>query len=112
MATFDWVPDYEAPLSEEPRVLRAPFGDGYEQRVGDGINNNPRKWSLTFDCRDEDEGDAILAFLRAHSGVEAFDWTPPTDSGGRWVCRRWQSVVIRPALSRRVTAEFEEVFGS
>ena len=26
----------------------AQFGDGYMQRVGDGINNTPRQWQLQF----------------------------------------------------------------
>ena len=35
----------------EPRVLSARFGDGYEMRVVDGINNLPRQWGLTFNNR-------------------------------------------------------------
>ena len=31
-----------------PRVLSVQFGDGYEMRVRDGINNTPRSWGLTF----------------------------------------------------------------
>ena len=29
-------------MATAPRVLKAQFGDGYEMRVKDGINNTPR----------------------------------------------------------------------
>ena len=28
------------------RVIKAQFGDGYQLRMIDGINNTPRKWAL------------------------------------------------------------------
>ena len=48
------IPGFSAPViydkgiqqTVKPRVLKAQFGDGYEMRVRDGINNTPREWSL------------------------------------------------------------------
>jgi len=49
MTTFTFSPKYGAALSKEPRVKMAQFGDGYQQRVGDGINTIAREWSLNFE---------------------------------------------------------------
>ena len=38
-----------------PRVLKAQFGDGYEMRVRDGINNTPRTWALSFNNRTKED---------------------------------------------------------
>lgn len=109
MATFTYTPDFGARAQEKPRVLSSQFGDGYQQRVGDGINTNKRQWALTFAARTDSERDAILSFLRARNGVEAFDWTPPTGAAGRWVCQEWDTQLDRAGVNT-VTATFVEDF--
>ena len=108
MATFIWTHDWDASLDEEPKDNRAEFGDGYTQVVAAGINNNPRKWSLTFNNRPMPEVDAIVTFLRAN--YQGFDWTDPDGNAGRWECKNWRSV-RQKALMKSLTAIFEEVFG-
>ena len=109
MATFTF--DVEtADLSVKPRVRAAAFGDGYEQRVGDGINNAPRIWALTF-TRPTVEADEILAFFEARNGVEAFDWAPPYGAAGRFVVREWKSRMISD-VAKSISATFEQVFGA
>ena len=53
------VPDKGMSAPYKPRVLSAKFGDGYEQRLRDGINNVERtltgslkKSSLLIICKD------------------------------------------------------------
>jgi len=77
MATFTYAPDWGASLKMAPRVRRVAFGDGYEQRAGDGINNNLQTWDLTFSKRTDTEIEEILAFLTVAGGVALFDWEPP-----------------------------------
>ena len=109
MATFTYYPQ-TANRTMKPRVRVASFGDGYEQRVGDGINNAPRSWQLTF-TRPVAEADLILAFLAARNGSEAFDWTDPDGTAAKWVCREWShSILTRSAKS--ISATFEQVFGA
>lgn len=108
MAEFIWIPEYEADVTVEPRVLSATFGEGYAQETEDGINAQVRKVSLTFADRDMAEAAAIHAFLRLHH--LAFDWTDPDGEPGRWKCPSWKRV-WRPGNLRTVTATFEEVFG-
>lgn len=109
MATFTYIADNGASLEEAPRVLESKFGDGYQQRVGDGINIRPRKWSLTFNSRTDAELAPIVAFLRARNGIEAFDWTDPEGVAGKFVCKSWTPTKVRYGVNN-LTAEFNEVF--
>lgn len=109
MATFTIAPDFNSPLSVEPRVLTAQFGDGYSQRTGDGINIAPRTWALTFSSRTTAEKDVIDSFLQARNGIESFDWTPPTGAAGKFLCKAWQ-VTPQNAVTWSITATFNEVF--
>ena len=77
-------------LEEAPRVKTSRFGDGYEQRVADGINNILQKWQISFTRRSEIDIDYVYDFLRARGGVESFDWTPRGEATARiFVCRKW-----------------------
>lgn len=91
MATFTFTPDFGAAADYKPRVRVTNFGDGYEQRVPDGINTARDAWSLRFAVRNDTETNAILAFLRARNAFEAFNWTPPGEVAPiRVICREWQ----------------------
>ena len=47
----------------EQRVLTAQFGDGYEQRIKDGINTKVEKFSMNINNRTWEEIELISAFL-------------------------------------------------
>lgn len=109
MATFTTAPNFGAQLTVKPRVLTSQFGDGYSQRVADGINARPESWALTFSARTNSERDTILAFLEARNGVESFDWTSPRGTVGKWICSEW-GYVPDNAATNTVTATFTQVF--
>ncbi|MGE0408974.1 MAG: phage tail protein [Amphiplicatus sp.] len=109
MAVFVVDPDWEFNCEEAPKVARAQFGDGFSQRSADGINNNPRRYRLTFGTRTTAEMQTIRTFLRDRGGVESFDWTPPDDDAGKWICPEWSRVGRRAGI-HNMTAIFEEVF--
>lgn len=110
MSVFSFVPDFGAAAAYKPRVRVAQFGDGYQQRVGDGINTMQTTWPLTFAMRDDAERDLILAFLDARGGIEAFDWTPPFGGSAiRAVCREWNWTPEKYNLNT-ITATFERVY--
>lgn len=110
MPTFTYTPDYSAQVSYKPRVRTARFGDGYEQRQGDGINTQPQTWSLTFANRTNTDASGIQSFLSARAGVESFDWTPPDSvTSIKVICREWQKTMNRFNLNT-ITALFEQVF--
>lgn len=109
MATFTYVPEFGAVVNKKPTVRSAKFGDGYEQRLAFGINTNPQSWNLSFSMREDTEADLIDAFLTARAGVEAFDWTPPNGSAGKYICREWSRTLEKYNLSS-IQATFEQVF--
>ena len=109
MATFTYIASYGASVSKQPRVRSMMFGDGYEQRATFGINTMPRMWNLNFNGKTSTEADAIEAFLTARGGVEKFDWTPPTGSAGKWICRSWNRAISEIDI-HDISATFEEVF--
>ena len=80
MANFntevDVNPDRGLKSDQQPRILKATYGDGYEQRVAAGINNLPESWSLTWKNRSSAEANKIVKFLEVQGGVTAFDWYP------------------------------------
>lgn len=109
METFTWTPDYSPQSEEEPRVLSQSYGDGYTQRVRDGINTILPGWELTFSNRTMAVYQAIRDFLRARGGVEAFLFTPPGESTARKViCPKWTLVPYDgDGGAFRVTASFQ-----
>jgi phage-related protein len=111
MATFTYLPSYGTNLTRTPRVLKSKFGDGYQQRMQDGINHNPRTWKLVFNGRRQDEMDAIEDFLDARGGVESFDWTPPRGPAGKWICESGLTITTVAGTLTNATCTFEEVFG-
>jgi phage-related protein len=111
MATFPSIaPTFDAQKSSRPRTRVVQFGDGYEQRLSYGLNQNPKEWSLTFMVKNTD-ADTIEAFLdaRAEDGA-SFDWTPPSSSTAyTWVCREWTRRLIGEDFNE-ISATFSQVF--
>ena len=71
------TPDKQLTKTSNPRVLTAKFGDGYEQRAVDGINNLNETYNLTFKTRLKAEIDDIVAFLDSKQNVTKFTLTLP-----------------------------------
>jgi phage-related protein len=59
----DAVIDRGAGRNTSRRILSAKFGDGYEQRVLDGINNIEETYSISFKNRAQAEINTIADFL-------------------------------------------------
>jgi len=71
------TPDKSMAKQSTPRVLVANFGDGYEQRIADGINTLNETYSLSFANRLKADIDDIVAFLDGKKGVSNFTLTLP-----------------------------------
>jgi phage-related protein len=105
---FTWSPDIGARRTIKATVHQAKFGDGYEQRIGSGVNFKPRSWSCQF-SNGLANAQSILAFLDARGGLESFTWTDPMNETNNFVCREW-SQVQQVFGVYQVTATFEQVF--
>ncbi|MEK6879151.1 MAG: phage tail protein [Nanoarchaeota archaeon] len=88
---FIWKASYKFTVNNEPKIRKIQFGDGYTQRIADGINNILPKMNFTFENIDLDEYTAILHFLEIRRGSESFMFLPPAPRGqfGRFVCEKW-----------------------
>tara|TARA_R100001443_G_scaffold38430_1_gene51915 strand:+ start:4317 stop:4658 length:342 start_codon:yes stop_codon:yes gene_type:complete len=111
MATFPSItPTYGVQKRSQPNTRIVQFGDGYEQRITFGLNQNPKIFNLTFEVSETD-ADTIETFLDARAVDSAsFTFTPPGESSSsKFVCESWNKSV--PYLNRaRVQATFREVF--
>lgn len=108
MSDWTWPIAARERVEIVPRVRVARLGDGYEQRVADGIHTLARKWSVRL-AADTATVNAADAFLRARGGVQSFAWTALDGQPGRWVCRSW-SVSYASGDGAELSATFEEVF--
>jgi len=70
-------PDKSLKRSSTPKVHLATFGDGYEQRLADGINNIKEEFSVSFQTRPKADIDDIVGYLDSLKGVTAFNFTIP-----------------------------------
>jgi phage-related protein len=111
MPTWDWAESSGSTLNEKPRIVSAPFGDGYVQTSPDGLNPIAQEWQLRFAGVSDAAGNEMMAFLRERGGWQSFDWAP-----------RWATALIKvkcPEWSRSqpdtddrsdITARFVQVF--
>ena len=76
-STLIATPDKSMSKSVSPRVLTAKFGDGYEQRIANGINSIDETYSLTFKTRTKEDIDDIVVFLDDQKNVSKFLFTMP-----------------------------------
>lgn len=111
MATFpDYDPIFTASKLSAPTTKVVKLGDGYEQRITFGLNQNPKEWSLTFELNTSD-ANIVEAFLDARAADSAaFDWTAPYETQAyKWVCDSWVREVYGPNRGR-IRAMFRQVF--
>lgn len=75
------TPDKNFSKKTKPRVLKVSFGDGYEQRLKDGINTLNQNFNISFNNRPTQEIDDIVDFLDSKGGTTSFDFTIPDPDG-------------------------------
>lgn len=107
---FFWKPNYPLGSQIEPKVKTTKFGDGYEQRNPEGINNILLSLDLTFNGLNESENAAICHFLHSRAGSDYFLFTPPKpfNTLKRFKCAKW-SQTLEFFGNYSVKALFEEV---
>ena len=111
MATFPITnPVYNTRINAWPKVNTLSFGDGFEQRLTEGLNQNPLSVNLTFELSQTDANTAIT-FLNARvEDGASFDYTLPSETSSRkFVCTSFPRSI--PFLNRvTLSCVFREVF--
>tara|TARA_B100002019_G_C21229456_1_gene579265 strand:- start:914 stop:1255 length:342 start_codon:yes stop_codon:yes gene_type:complete len=111
MATFPITnPVYNTRINARPKVNTLSFGDGFEQRLTEGLNQNPLSVNLTFELSQTD-ADTAISFLNARvEDGASFDYTLPSETSSRkFVCTSFPRSI--PFLNRvTLSCVFREVF--
>ena len=76
------TPDKNFTKKSKPTVLKIQFGDGYEQRIAEGINSVKETYTVGFTNRPKAEIDDIVAFFDNKKGTTAFNYTIPDSNAG------------------------------
>ena len=90
------VQDRGLQVQSKPKVLIADYGDGYTQRLANGIQNLQQQYKISITNRKKADIDDIASFLETKGGVTAFTFTvPDTNSGSselaiKVICAEWQ----------------------
>lgn len=74
------VPDKGMTVQNAPNIKRSNFGDGYVQRLPNGINNDRETYNVVFATRPKQEIDDIYAFLEDKGGTDNFTFTVPDEN--------------------------------
>ncbi len=107
---FFWTPSYNLTVSHEPKINSIQFGEGYEQRLKDGISNNKLNLSLSFENRNEQEAGAILHFLHNREGYSTFYFKTPAPYSiiKKFICKSYSSNFVF-ADNYTIQCSFQEV---
>lgn len=108
-ATFNWVPSFTTNKSHTPKVRGAKFGEGYEARMRDGINSNPKTWGIVFTNISDSDAAAIYAFLKGTDGVDYFIFNDPDGEARHYTCKDPKQT-FDAYNGNTVTATFVECF--
>jgi len=103
-------PDYGIRKVSSPKVRVVKMGDGYEQRLAFGLNQNLKEYSVSFKNLPETDADTIETFLDARAADnQSFTWTPPGESAAsKFVCIHWTKTI--PFANRAtIKTMFKEV---
>lgn len=103
----DIIFDRSSSRSVNHRVLTARFGDGYEQRVRNGIHNKEEMINFTANNRIWQEIEVIAAFFDVKAGLK-FDITVSNEVLPV-VCESYNISYTQPEV-HSITAEFRRVY--
>lgn len=88
-------PDKGFTRATKPKTHTISFGDGYEHRLADGINNLNQTLSVTFSTRPKAEIDDLVAFFESLGAVSRFKFNLEDSNEGSstetilCVCAQW-----------------------
>jgi len=108
------LPDKGLSRQSTPKVLKVQFGDGYEQRIAEGLNSSNENYQISYSNRPKAEIDDIAAFMDEKKGVTSFNYViPDTNNGGettiKVVCDQYNLVYVSDS-SYTFTATFRRVY--
>lgn len=120
-STPEWCPSLSQTRDKEWRLRTAQFGDGYEQRVLDGINPLNVVWQVAFEAKPAAVIEDMETYLET-TLARAFPFQDPaTGEIIQVFCDKWSVQWVRiavdtqgnrSALNGTLTAEFRKANGA
>lgn len=108
METFNFPVETKPTGRVSFRTRSIGFGEGYTQRVGDGLHTKIQSWNVSIDSTYE-ETQLVMDFFDRHGGYKKFQWTPPGGVPGYFICPGYDQVP-HVASQRKIQATFLEDF--
>lgn len=114
MALLTFAPDPKPEVQTSSalkfRAQVAQMGDGYEQRIADGINVKRWEVSLVWRVLSYEDADELVAFFESHPKWRAFRYVLPWEGSARtWRCDQVTRSETGPRRAS-ITADLVEVF--
>lgn len=104
------APSPQSSKTQDLKLLKAEFGDGYTQITRDGINHVKRKARLIWDSLREAHSTEIHDFFEGLGGDQPFKYKVPDDGEiRRWRCEKWETQ-FTTYNRRTITADIVEDF--
>jgi phage-related protein len=104
-------PDTTISNPHKPRVLNSEMGDGWIQRIEDGLNSDMPALTLTWTNLSVAEATYINDFFKTRKGVTKFEYQPPHinySAQKNFVCQDWSADLSSPN-TYNVVATLQEV---
>lgn len=96
--------------TQQIKLLKAEFGDGYTQTALDGLNPIRRSLDLTWETLTPTQAKTITDFLNARGGTDPFWYTPSDETAPvKWTCEQWSDKNKKGGF-RTITATFVQSF--
>lgn len=81
---------YGTDMSQEYRVERIEFGEGYSQRGSKGLNSTPQRWRLVWSRISDADAELLRKFFEDLAGVGIIEWTPyGQEHELKWTANGW-----------------------
>ena len=91
---------YGTDMTEEYRIKRVGFGDGYSQRAEDGLNTVRQQWRLNWDRIPDALAEELRVFFRDLKGTGIIEWTPYNQPDElKWTANNFQSKPVAAMIS-------------
>lgn len=83
---------YGTDMSQDYKVDRVDFGDGYSQRGVPGLNSTPQQWRLNWSGISDTDAETLRVFFEELAGVSIIEWTPYNQTDElKWTANGWSA---------------------
>lgn len=103
-------PRYGFTITRNPKINIIDFGDGFQQRLTKGLNQNPVTLNLKFGLSQSESNTAISFLNDRITDGQSFTYVIPNENiTKKFICKRYNTSI--PFVGRvTLNCTFEEVF--